>query len=63
MRKFIGIMTQQILKLMAGSSSVENLSLLPEALQTTVIVVVLVKATTGGGHGSVVALFMQYINS
>lgn len=62
-RRFIGVLTQQILKLMAGSSPMENLPLLPEALQTTVIVVVLVKTTTGGGHGPVVALFKQHINS
>lgn len=61
-RRFIGVLTQQILKLMAGSSPMENLPRVPEALQTTVIVVVLVKATTGGGHESVVALFKQHIN-
>lgn len=57
------IMTQQILKMMAGSSPMENLFILPKALQTTVTVVVLVQATTGGGHGSAVTLFMQCMNS
>lgn len=63
MRRFMDIMIQQNLKMMAGSLPMGNLFILPKALQTTVTVVVLVQATQGGGHGSVVTLFMQCINS
>lgn len=45
MRRFMVIMTQQILKMMAGLSPMENHFILPKTLQTIVTVLVLVQAT------------------